>query len=284
MRGTAPGGRAARGSAGTLGGVVGILGIVGVLGTSLSAGGARAGECGVPIGAGAALAEQGTEARLRFLRESLRETARKERRFLIGWSITYAGFAGGSWVLVPISSDPNKRIDAIWSSSTAIAGALQNLIEPLRVMRHHRRTEELVSALGGLGGSAGLGGPGDAAESARRCQTLGEVERRLELAAKSETSARGPFAHIGGAVINVALGLVLAYGLKRPDTAASNTTIGLIVTELIIATRPTEAVRRLERYRAGDLDLRAPAPSTVELSPLIAPRSDGLSVGVAGLF
>lgn len=242
-----------------------------LVGIALAPSGAVAGECGVPVGALSALAERDTDARLRFLRESLAETARKERRYLLGTSLAYAGFAGGSWVLVPLSDDPNKRIDAIWSSSTSIAGGLQNLIEPLLVMRDYRRAEELVARAAAVSGEP-------------RCALLREAERRLEHAAKSETSARAPFARISGAVINVALGLVLAYGLKRPASAAQNTTIGMLVTQLMIAARPTEAIRRLERYRAGDLDLVSSAPSQVTLAPLFTPTSEGLSVGLAGSF
>lgn len=261
-------GRAGRrlGSAGSLVGCfIGCL-----VGSALTPSRAVAGECGVPVGAGAALAERDTEARLRFLRESLAETARKERRYLLGTSLAYAGFAGGSWVLVPLSDDPGKRVDAIWSSSTSIAGGLQNLIEPLLVMRDHRQAEELVARAAAVSGEP-------------RCRLLREAELRLEHAAKSETSAKGPFARIGGALINVGLGLVLAYGLKRPASAAQNTTIGLLVTQVMIEARPTEAIRRLERYRAGDLG-GGSQPSRVVLSPLFAPTNDGLSVGLAGSF
>lgn len=262
-------GRAGR--ANRAGAAIGIAGrlVGGLLVIALSPSSAVAGECAVPIGAGAALAERDTEARLRFLRESLAETARKERRYLLGTSLTYAGFAGGAWVLVPLSDDPNKRIDAIWSSATSIAGGLQNLIEPLLVIRDHRWTEELVARAA-------------AVEGEPRCGFLREAERRLEHAAKSEASARGPRARIGGAVINIALGLVLAYGLKRPNSAAQNTTIGLLVTQVMIAVRPTEAIRRLERYKAGELS--GSEPSRVALSPLFTPTSEGLSVGLAGSF
>lgn len=266
---------AGRGSAGQAGGAGARLGLVGslvgvLLAIAPAPSVAVAGECGVPVGAQAALAERDTEARLRFLRESLAETARKERRYLLGTSLTYAGFIGGSWVLVPLSDDPRKRVDAIWSSSTALAGGLQNLIEPLRVMRDHRRTEELVAQAAAVSGEP-------------RCRLLREAELRLEHAAKSEASARGPLARIGGALINVTLGLVLAYGLKRPDSAAQNTTIGLLVTQVMIEARPTEAIRRLERYRTGDLG--GSEPSRVVLSPLFAPTGEGgLSVGLAGAF
>lgn len=240
---------------------------------TLIAAAAHAGECAAPTGAAAALGERDPAERLRFLRESLQATAKQERRFILGWTLTYTGFGAGSWVLVPVSDDPGKRIDAIWSSSTAAAGAILAVVQPLLVLRDVRQAEQLIAGAGA--GAAGTG-----------CQVLAEVERRLERAALNEAGARSAFSHISSAAINVALGLVLAYGLKRPSSAAMNTTIGLLISEVMIVTRPTEAVSRLERYRAGDLT--APPPSRISLAPAVAPlgadQGRGALLSLAGTF
>lgn len=229
----------------------------------------HAAECAVPTGAAPALGEHDAATRLRFVRDVLRETAVKERRFLVGWALTYTGFAGGAWVLVPFSDDPRKPIDAIWSSSTAVAGGILAVIPPAQVLRDHRQVERLAAS------------PGPPS-----CDALREAERRLEHAASSELGAGSALGHISSFAINIALGLVLGYGLKRPDTAATNTLIGIFVSELMIATRPLAAARGLERYRTGALTdaSAATAPPRLTLSPALAPLDGGLSVSLVGAF
>jgi hypothetical protein len=236
---------------------------------ALLAGGpaAHAAECAVPTGAAPSLGEHDAATRLRFVRDVLRETAVKERRFLVGWALTYTGFAGGAWVLVPFSDDPRKPIDAIWSSATAVAGGILAVIPPAIVLRDHRQVERLA-----------------ASSDPPSCDTLREAERRLEHAAASELGAGSALGHISGVAINIALGLVLGYGLKRPDTAATNTLIGIFVSEFMIVTRPLAAARGLERYRAGTLTAAATTPPRLTLSPGLAPLDGGLAVSLAGTF
>src|SRR5689334_5142617 len=96
---------------------------------------AWAGECAAPLGASAQLGELGVDARMRFLRQSLKDTARSERRYIIGWSLVYAGFIGGTWVLYPAASDkPGKIIESSWSNAISILGAAQMTIAPLLVI------------------------------------------------------------------------------------------------------------------------------------------------------
>src|SRR4051794_20401404 len=81
---------------------------------------AHAEQCAAPALAAPALGEQDVELRLQFIRQSLRDAAQKERRFAVGWSITYVGLAGASWVLVPLSQDKRQNIDAAWNSAKAL--------------------------------------------------------------------------------------------------------------------------------------------------------------------
>ena len=239
----------------------------GALTLSALAPSARAGQCAAPAGAAPALAEQDAEERLRFIREALLETVRREKRYMIGWSLTYAGFAAGTWALVPFSNDPRKPIESAWNSSISTLGGLQNLIEPLLVVRDKNRVERLFSEPG----------------NRTRCQVLAEAERHFQHAANSEIGAKSAKAHITSLLVNVGLGLILGYGLKRPEGAAMNTTIGMFTSEIQIATRPTFAARRMESYRAGNL---APAPPDPKIffTPVLSPTDTGYGLAVAGAF
>src|SRR5207244_2396735 len=75
------------------------------------------------------------------------------------------------------------------------------------------------------------------------CSLLLQAERLLEHAARSEAGARSPLAHVSSLAFNLALGLTLGYGLNRRDGAARNTTLGIIIGELMIHSRPTHAIR-----------------------------------------
>lgn len=225
-----------------------------------------AAECAGPTAAVSALP---SAARISFLRASLHDTARLERRFALGWSLTYAGLAAGTWFLLPFADDfEGQRKASAWNSATSVAAGLLVLIDPLLVIRDHRRLEALL-----------------AADPSAGCATLAAAEQLLVHAAGSEQSARGPRAHILGALTTVGLGLVLGYALQRPESAAINTTIGVFLSEIMIASRPTVAVTRLQRYRSGDLSDSA-APPTGGLSLGIVPlRLDsGYGAALSGAF
>lgn len=226
-------------------------------------------ECESTVGAAAAHSEAEIATRLRFLRQSLRDTALLERRFALGWSLTYAGLAAGTWALLPFSANPDgQRIASIWNSSTSIAAGLLVLIEPLQVIRDKNRLEALLAP----------------ARPQSDCAVLSRAEQLLQHAARSETGARSARAHIISALSAVGVGLVLGYGLKQADSAATNTTIGILLGELMIASRPTVAVQRLQRYRSGDLSIPPPPVGgfSVGLAPL--PISSGYGAAVSGAF
>jgi len=202
------------------------------------AGTARAGECEVPVLAAPALAAQTPEARLRFIAQTLRQTARSERRYATGWGLIYAGLAAGTWLFVPLSSDPRQYVESAFNSGTSALAGLLVVIRPVGVIRDQQRMEKLLVQQG----------TGEV-----RCTVLAESERLLLHAAESQQSARNALAHIGNVAVNLGLGLVLGYGLDRPQGAAVNTSIGIVLGELMIATRPLQAARGLESYRVGNL-------------------------------
>lgn len=226
-------------------------------------------ECDSAVGAAAAHSEAEIAARLRFLRQSLRDTALLEQRFALGWSLTYAGLAAGTWALLPFSANPDgQRIASIWNSSTSIAAGLLVLIGPLQVIRDKNRLEALLAP----------------ARPQSDCAVLSHAEQLLKHAARSETGARSARAHIISALSAVGVGLVLGYGLKQADSAATNTTIGILLGELMIASRPTVAVQRLQSYRSGDLSIPPPPVGgfSVGLAPLLI--SSGYGAAVSGAF
>jgi hypothetical protein len=85
-------------------------------------------------------------------------------------------------------------------------------------------------------------------------------------------------------LFNVGLGLGLAYGLHRPDSAAINTTVGILIGEVMIATRPTVAIQRLDRYRAGDFSRSPPPPALTSLFALPSRLGDGYGLAIGGRF
>ncbi len=229
---------------------------------------AQAGECGSTVGAAPAQSDQEIDARLHFVQRSLRDTALLERRFLLGWGLTYVGLAAGTWVLLPLSSTPEKqRIASAWNSSTSVAAALLLLIDPLQVIRDKNRLESLLA---------------QAPQSS--CAVLMKAEQLLKHAADNERGARSARAHIISSLTTVGLGLVLAYALKQPDSAVTSTPIGIFIGELMMASRPLLAVRRLQSYRSGDLSLTSPPTGGFSLGLTPLALNSGYGAAISGAF
>lgn len=227
---------------------------------------ARAERCATPVGASAALAEQDAEARLQSLISGMHEVGRKERLFLIGWSLAYAGMAGGTWMFVPLSSDPGQWIASTWNSATATAGGLLNIIQPLRVLRAAKRTAALATLPGPI------------------CTRVAAAEQELAFAARNEKGARAPYAHTLSILTGISLGLFLTYVLKQPKSAMTSIPVGVAISELQIITRPQIAVRRLDSYLQGNLAALKPAPPKTTLIPILAPIDRGVGVALGGTF
>ena len=88
--------------------------------------------------------------------------------------------------------------------------------------------------------------------------------------------------HVGNFAINIGIGLVLAYGLNRPDSAPMNTVVGTLLGELMIVTRPTLASRWLTSYRNGDLTLtRTGLIPFLSAAPTVLPGGYGFAIGGA---
>ena len=91
--------------------------------------------------------EQGVEARLRFLRESMSEATRQERRYAIGWGAAYIGMTAGPWVLMPWS-DVEKWKPNVFSSVLSTVGGVRLLVNSIQLFRDSRRMDALFAAGG----------------------------------------------------------------------------------------------------------------------------------------
>ena len=235
----------------------------------LSPAAALAGECTSPGGAAAALGEQSVEARLQFIQKSLRDTARLERRYAIGWGLAYVGMAAGTWFLYPFTDDKHgQMISSSWNSATSVAGGINVIIDPLRVIHDQHKLEALLTQSQYQSQSA-----------EKRCAVVAQAEKLFNHVADNQRGAHSPKAHILSFLSTVGLGLILGYGLGRADSAAINTSIGVALGEIMIATRPTIAVRSMEIYRTGELDAPLPKPSLLSWS--LVPTSTSTSYGLA---
>ena len=184
------------------------------------------------------------------------------------WGLIYAGLAAGSWLFVPLSGDPRQYVESAFNSGPSALAGLLVVIRPVGVIRDQQRMEKLLVQQG----------TGEV-----RCTVLAESERLLLHAAESQQSARNALAHIGNVAVNLGLGLVLGYGLDRPQGAAVNTSIGIVLGELMIATRPLQAARGLESYRVGNL---RPEPETQTPPLWVTPLriSSGYGVAISSNF
>lgn len=245
--------------------------LVAVFAACASSAAAFAATCPLPKGASPMLGSRDTAARAAYLRDSMAETARMERRFVLGWSLAYVGMASGTWLLVPFSSNPGQRVASAWNSATSLAGGLQLLVKPLRILRSQRRLEALLS---------------QPLPHEQECSRLAEAERLFAAAAKSELGAKAPLSHILSFFTNIGLGLILGYGLKQPSSAAFNIPLGVIIAELQIATRPSIAARRLEGYLAGSLSSRRTEHSGLPLqfTAVSLPIDGGYGAALLGAF
>lgn len=224
-------------------------------------------ECPLPSGASPSLASLDQQARLQFIVRTLVQTAQSERRYALGWSLTYAALSGGAWLLYPLASpsDPGQLRESAWNSGTSAFAALFVLYAPLVAAREAGKVNKLLSA-----------------QELSPCAQLAESERVLKDVANRQAGARRPLAHIGNVAFNVGLGLILGYALQRPKGAAMATSVGVLLGEVMIATRPTDALRGLASYQQGSLEVPSPSLGTAfALIPTLTNQTYSLSLGGA---
>src|SRR5262249_26096526 len=138
------------------------------------------------------------------------------------WGTIYGAIAVTNLALVPALSQSNES-DLFLGAGAAAVGVLAIAALPLKIISDQPRFE------GHLLAEPDHGDP---------CVHLAEAERLLARDAKSEADGKGWLIHVGSALFNAGLGLVLGFGFGHWQAAAINTTIGIAVGEVMIATQP----------------------------------------------
>lgn len=237
---------------------------LGRLGIALAAAGlaspaARAQGCPVPPGAGLRLEAAAPEARLAFIRSSMKAEAGRVGTWQLGWSLGYGGLAAGQLAAIPFTEDAGSRADWAVGAASAAAGLGLVLFFPPEVGWREVRLASL---------------PPDG------CAALAEAERLLEGAAASEAALTGWLVHAGNVLLNAGFGLILGLGYQRWESAALTFVTGAALGEATILTQPTRLPADLARYRAGDL-----APGEAAGARLVpVPTRRGFGLAVAGTF
>ncbi len=236
------------------------IGVIVLLAAAL----AQAGECPIPQGASPALAAVDGEARLAFIQRGMRYAAHKARVW--AWSSAGVLMAVGNFQLLGALKVPDRgeRID-LWVGAASLAFSVAQMaavpplvtIDQWTVDRHVRR----------------------AAAGADRCALLAEAEKFLKRDAVSEERGTGLAMQAVTLFFNIGTGAVLGIAFNRWDSAATSIFIGSALGELQILSQPTESVRLLERYRAGDMTPRKGEKTAMQwhLLPTVTHDGWGLS-------
>lgn len=222
---------------------------------------ARAQPVCAPIAGGAPqLGEVDARERLAFVREVLRDQARRTRTWMWSWGLGGIALSAGNFgfaALAPAGSQ--TRADSIVGGITSLVIPTAILIKPLSAPRDHEALESLL------------------AQPADLCTQLAHAESALQHSAANEAEGVGLIPHaiaLGG---NAAIGLVLGLGYHHWQGMVLNGVGGMIISEIQIFTQPTGALRALAHYRQGTL---APVVLSWGVTPFVA-EVDGLAPGLA---
>jgi hypothetical protein len=237
----------------------GIRGLLLALGIVASAGTARAETCPVIEGGEPALAQIDSAQRVRFLRDTLHDQARRARTWSVAWAITGSTLAEASFTLAAFTKEPEQRVDSIVGGASSLLIPALLLLRPLAVLDDERTVDE--------------GGDG--------CLGLRHVEEVFVRDAANEAAGVSWRAHALALGFNVARSLVLGLALHHWKGALTNGVGGIVVSETQILTQPTGAVTALRRYREGALGAPSAAAASWFVAPAIAPGRAGITGGVA---
>jgi hypothetical protein len=159
----------------------------------------------------------------------------REVRDLHIWSWTWGSiYAAATLTQVGLAiglRDPPTRIDLGIGAVSAGLGSVLLYVLPLRF------TLPLSAARAKFDG-------------ADRCQVLIETEATLAAVASEEGIGKSWLGHVGGALVNVALTLILGLGYHQWRAGLITGGIGLAIGELNLWTQPTRLGDELKAYRA----------------------------------
>lgn len=212
------------------------------LGCGLGLGGVAQAQTGCPVPAGAspALAAHSAERRLRFIRTEMGYAAHRSRAWAFTWGSLYAAQAAAYLTLLPEKPDRDDRIDLAVSAASSLLGVATLLISPPVILGNERRLDRL------LRGPAPAGGI---------CTRVSAAERLLSQAAARDEFSSGPLLHVGTALFNIGLAVLLGFGFQHWSAAGTTVAVGMVVGELMNVTRPIDSISAWQRYRGGLVDL-----------------------------
>lgn len=212
-----------------------VLAMVLLLLVVTGSGRALAVDCPVPEGSSpAAVASQGSEARLRFLSGLLQEESQAARRWTLGWGGAYGALTVaqlGVMGLFPHEEQP----DWYWGALSSVVGVAFTVMDPLEVLEGGAVYAQRLRHMA----------PQDA------CMLINEGERMLREGAAHEAQSRSWFIHVGNVLFNVGLGLVLGLGYGRWTSGLINAAVGAAIGEATILTAPSQLISGWARYRSG---------------------------------
>jgi hypothetical protein len=204
-------------------------------------------QCPIPSGASSSLGAHAARDRLRFIRSTLADQAKRASLWSDAWSAFGLAVAGESTVLATLDrSDPHQRIVWLANGLPALGFPALIAIDPMKVMADDRELENLVR--------------NDPSEK-NLCASLARAEMLFAEDAADEKKKTGLFSHVLCVLANLASSAVIVIGTGEWGSAITNFIGGEAVSEFDFYTLPTGAASAIDRYRAADLTL----PSSVQL-------------------
>ncbi len=171
----------------------------------------------------ATVSDESARARLARVEAALYEDASASQLWYFGWSGLYAATAGAQLTVALVATDPGLRADARVGTVKSGLGFIGTMALPPPAIFFSPCTAS------------------EKATPAALSACLARQEARLDDAAKAERFARSILPTIASVAVNVGAGLYLWLHDDRLASAIVSTVVGIAVSQLQIATRPTIA-------------------------------------------
>jgi hypothetical protein len=191
-----------------------------------------------------------TIVRVKYLQGLLDSESRLVQLRTWSWVGTYVLVTVGQLVAIHEIKDEGTRTSLWVGSASSLIGALGLAVVPLNVPS-----------------GAGLPADPDAA--------LVELRRRLHVGAEKERFGSSWISHVGNAVVNAAIGLILGLGYHQWESAGISFGVGFGVGEITILPQPTHLIQAEDSWN-GTVLVQAP----VKLVPMLTAHGGGLGLAV----
>ena len=209
------------------------------VGTTARSAGAQT-RCPAIEGGDGALAGVDADARLAFVRATMRDQASRAKTWSWAWSGIGLGLAVGQFgemALVPAHERFQQAFEG--AATLYIPGAIA--LFPLEVRADDATLERFLSDTDSNG------------EGTAPCLRLERAEELLAASAHDESLHTNWLQHTLAIVLGAGYAVLLQVAFKNVGNTILNGGGGIVIGELQILTSPTGAVSALERYRRGDI-------------------------------